>query len=546
MCEYTQHIENLREEEQTMAVKTVNSAALDIANVTAVTGALASQKVTQNTQSFGDVLNKTTNKTTIADTSKQSYQNNTKTDTQSTVKSDNKSDNITDSSKPSDSKPDVEDTSKTYNADDAKAAADEKSVEATDAEDDMTVEQIVTALEQIISQIKDILGITDDVFLENMENLNMQMADLLNPDNMVQLVTALSGEDSAISLVANEELYSALQDITQTVETQVGTLLEDTGLSQEDISDILQKLQQANQEENIGDLNAGELNAQDADKTALVSNEAVDDTTFQTMETAVAVNEPVVEINDKTSDKTEVSKDDTAKVQTDQSNPEEEAEITTDTSSKSQTSKAEADSHENSDTKEFGHNQSTSQSFDNNLNELVNDIGETVESYTSESTESIMRQLADTVKIVKNENLTEMELQLHPASLGTVNVSLTTKGGVVTAQFTTQNEAVRAAIEAQASQLKTNLEEQGVKIEAIEVSVESHGLERNLDKNNDQQRQQSEEQEQRVQGLRRTNINLRQFEDGDEIAEEMQGADDATRIAMEMMTANGNSMDLLA
>ncbi len=529
-----------------MAVKTVNSAALDIANVTAVTGALASQKVTQNTQSFGDVLNKTTNKTTIADTSKQSYQNNTKTDTQSTVKSDNKSDNITDSSKPSDSKPDVEDTSKTYNADDTKAAADEKSVEATDAEDDMTVEQIVTALEQIISQIKDILGITDDVFLENMENLNMQMADLLNPDNMVQLVTALSGEDSAISLVANEELYSALQDITQTVETQVGTLLEDTGLSQEDISDILQKLQQANQEENIGDLNAGELNAQDADKTALVSNEAVDDTTFQTMETAVAVNEPVVEINDKTSDKTEVSKDDTAKVQTDQSNPEEEAEITTDTSSKSQTSKAEADSHENSDTKEFGHNQSTSQSFDNNLNELVNDIGETVESYTSESTESIMRQLADTVKIVKNENLTEMELQLHPASLGTVNVSLTTKGGVVTAQFTTQNEAVRAAIEAQASQLKTNLEEQGVKIEAIEVSVESHGLEKNLDKNNDQQRQQSEEQEQRIQGLRRTNINLRQFEDGDEMAEEMRGADDATRIAMEMMAANGNSMDLLA
>ena len=89
-----------------------------------------------------------------------------------------------------------------------------------------------------------------------------------------------------------------------------------------------------------------------------------------------------------------------------------------------------------------------------------------------------MRQIADMIKIVKGEKLTEMELQLHPASLGTVNVSLTTKGGMVTAEFTTQSETVKAAIEAQASQLKANLEEQGVKIEAIEVSVASHQMEK--------------------------------------------------------------------
>ena len=163
-------------------------------------------------------------------------------------------------------------------------------------------------------------------------------------------------------------------------------------------------------------------------------------------------------------------------------------------------------------------------------------------------TESIMKQLADLVKIVKNENLTEMELQLHPASLGTVNVSLTTKGGVVTAEFTTQNEAVKAAIEAQASQLRANLEEQGVKIEAIEVSVESHQMERDLDKNGQEQQRQSQEQETgRIQGMRRnrSTINLRAFMNGEELEGEMQGADDATRIAMEIMAANGNTMDLL-
>ena len=85
-------------------------------------------------------------------------------------------------------------------------------------------------------------------------------------------------------------------------------------------------------------------------------------------------------------------------------------------------------------------------------------------------TESIMKQLADYVKIQKGTELTEMEMQLHPASLGNVHIQLATKGGVVTAQITTQNEAVKNAIETQVVQLKDNLEEQGVKVEAVEVS----------------------------------------------------------------------------
>jgi flagellar hook-length control protein FliK len=115
----------------------------------------------------------------------------------------------------------------------------------------------------------------------------------------------------------------------------------------------------------------------------------------------------------------------------------------------------------------------------------------------------------------------------------------------VTAQFTAQSEQVRAAIEAQATQLRQNLEDQGVKIEAIEVSVESHQLEKNLDENN-QNEQNKEEQAENVKSSRRGSINLNGFEDDGELLEEMQGADDATRIAMEMMSANGNSMDLLA
>ena len=208
---------------------------------------------------------------------------------------------------------------------------------------------------------------------------------------------------------------------------------------------------------------------------------------------------------------------------------------------------AEHDKNDENASMDFGQNKNMAQNFQNDLTEAVNATGENVESFTFANTERIMRQLTDMVKLVKNENLTEMELQLHPASLGTVNVSLTTKGGVVTAEFVTQNETVKAAIEAQASQLQAKLEEQGVKVEAIEVSVASHQMERNLDKNNQGQQQTSQDQQaQRIQGIRRNSIHLKTFENGEELMEEMNGADDATRIAMEMMVANGNTMDLLA
>ena len=400
--------------------------------------------------------------------------------------------------------------------------------EAEESVDGMTVDEIVTALEQIMQQIKEILGIADEELLTGMEELGLESYDLLNADNMAQLVTAISGEDSVISLVADEDLYTALQDITEMVNAQENGLLDKTGLTEEELDAVLQKLRE------MEDQNPEEA----IQESEILSAETTREVTAEQVE-----KEPVIIIEDNTkSDDQPVKQYDTL--------PENQQENPVEVGAKPQTQNTGKDTKdsEDKDSRSFGQD-NTAQNFQNNLNE-VNDVAaaEGMEKFTSESTENIMRQLADMVKIVRNENLTEMELQLHPASLGTVNVSLTTKGGVVTAEFTTQNEAVKAAIEAQASQLRANLEEQGVKIEAIEVSVESHQMERNLDQNGqDQQRQAQEQETGRIQGVRRgrSSINLRAFANGEELEGEMQGADDATRIAMEIMAANGNTMDLL-
>lgn len=396
-------------------------------------------------------------------------------------------------------------------AQDEISAEEEVVQEEEKSVDEMTIEQIADALQQIIDRIKELLGVTDAELLNGMETMGLQPVDLLDSANMAQLLATISGEGSAINLVANEELYAALQDITELIDTQVSNLLEETGLTEAELNAALQNLRETGSEPT--ELFANVLTGE---QEAIVQEEG-----------------PII-----------IKEDNTQPKEVQELSENQQEELTE--SIKLQTQKSDNKGNEDSDAKDYGQHQNLSQNFQNSLNETINAIGETVESFTSESTENILRQLADMVKIVKGEELTEMEMQLHPASLGTVNVSLTTKGGVVTAEFTTQNEAVKAAIEAQASQLRTNLEEQGVKVEAIEVSVESHQMERNLDKDNKGQQQAEEQRTQQIQGIRRKSINLRALENGEELVEEMQGADDATRIAMELMAANGNTMDLLA
>ena len=525
-----------------MAVKTVNVQGFDATMALGQT-AQVRQTAKSGTQSFGEVLNKVSSK--VADKNQQiapkEGQKNPEADTNS-----EKTEGLEKNPKQNDSTQETNDSSDVTqenvdNVEEKDIPDKTLTVEETqEAPDEMTTEQIADALAQIIEQIKQLLGVSDEEVLAGMENIGLEPADLLNADNMAQLLTAIAGEGETISFVTNEDLYAALQEMTTTVENVSSQLLEDTGLTQEELDAVLAKLAQEQnpvQEEPVQSTGF---------EQGTGMTDAVNEDAALSQEGIPAV---VVEGDETLQQQKETSKDEPTQKQYEEL-PENQQENPTDGTVKVQTQKAEHHANRQGKSDDFKGQQDMTHSFGENLenSKMTTSVTtETAVSYTSQNVESIIKQLADFVKIIRNENLTEMELQLHPASLGTVNVSLVTKGGAVTAEFTTQNEAVRAAIESQVSQLVTNLEEQGVKVEAVEVSVASHEMERNLDENNqnDQSRQEQEER-QRVSGTRRNSINFNSFVDGDEIAEEMQGADDATRIAMELMAANGNSVDLMA
>ena len=153
-------------------------------------------------------------------------------------------------------------------------------------------------------------------------------------------------------------------------------------------------------------------------------------------------------------------------------------------------------------------------------------------SYTTVETENIMRQIMDHMQVQMDADTTELNMQLHPESLGTLQIRISAKEGIMTAQFTTTSETVKSVLEGQMIQLQQQFDQQNIKVEAIEVTVQSHAFESALEKGNEQQT----EEETKRNRTRRIDLNLL---DG---SEEVETED---RLLAEMMEVNGNSVDYL-
>jgi flagellar hook-length control protein FliK len=184
----------------------------------------------------------------------------------------------------------------------------------------------------------------------------------------------------------------------------------------------------------------------------------------------------------------------------------------------------------------------------NLFNQVMNNITEAaanVESFSHESytdraqMENIVRQITEKITISAGAGETSMELALHPASLGNVNILLTSSKDGIVAKFTAQNQIVKEAVEAQMVQLQQKFDEQGIKVTSIEVTIASHGFEQNLEQGNDRHSGEAEA-EKKVKSLRR--INLSELE----ADEEVEAQSDAEKIALQMMAANGNMVDFSA
>lgn len=178
--------------------------------------------------------------------------------------------------------------------------------------------------------------------------------------------------------------------------------------------------------------------------------------------------------------------------------------------------------------------------FTNTVETLDNQmpIADSLQNYVSSNTMDIINQIAENVKVLYQNDSTTMEMQLNPENLGKVYVAVSSKEGSVNAQFTVTNEVVKEALEAQIVTLKENLNQAGVKVDAVEVTVASHEFERNLEQNHSREEQEGERQEESSNSRR--SIRLDSLDELSGLMTEEES------LVAAMMRDNGNSMDLQA
>ena len=379
-------------------------------------------------------------------------------------------------------------------------------------------DEITKAADKMKTSVMETLDVSEEALQEAMEILGLDMVSLLDPANLSRLVLTLSGETEPSSLLTNEALFQDLQSLQQMAGELTQELQQTLSLTPEELTGVMEDVQEWMQ--NIGNVSAD----------GTVSEEAANDNAAGTEEKGQRIHVDI-RVNGQ-----EVS------LETDGSGRVTETVGMTKTAHEdSENTPKQEEGRQSSGGKDTGADGTSNPAMFNDPLQnrvTVNETGFTqgTTAYTS-NTQEIMDQILSNIKIRITPNVDSLEMQLHPQSLGTVHVQITNHAGEITAMFHVQNEAVKAAVEMQMLQLKEALNDQGVKVEAIEVSVDTRGFESSLWQGQENSGQKAYEQQRRTP--RRINLTSLDAAFEEEATEE-------EVLAAKMMEANGNTVDFTA
>ena len=400
-------------------------------------------------------------------------------------------------------------------------------------------EEISEITNQIVDKIKSEFEVTDEEIEEAMEVLGLTIADLTKPAELRNLLMELTGTSDSIELLTNVELYDSVKEVTDFASNLFTEVAKDFSLSTEQLTEMIntESFEEALNEVNVS-VKTNEAEAEVEAEAEIVSEVTVDKTTdaalaFENSDKADANETKPVESNN--SNESEEVPIDTEKKAPDKiEKPESftQSSLMNDEAMNERSENRKSFNFDSSKNQEFTFNQT--QAVTNQTVNTVGDIVETVTSYTTGAdTDNIMRQVTDYVKVHISEDVTKMEIELHPASLGTVNMQINSQNGQITAHLTVQNELVKSVLETQMIKLQETFDEQGTKVSAIEVTVAEYSLNSQSDNNY------SEERNGRNYGSKKKGINLNEIGSLDELDEEEQ-------LEAKVMEMNGSSVNYTA
>lgn len=377
--------------------------------------------------------------------------------------------------------------------------------------------------------LKDELGVSDEQVEDAMSILGLQWMDLLNPASLSQLVTQLTGTEDACSLLMSEEFTNIMQN----TDALVQSLSETLGISKDEWVALQNQLAELtadfNETVDMADGGVQEMAPQtDAtitsqDTTVMAATVQMTHTTEETQnvqpeeETEDAT--PVIQVNASEDAQTENNVSENASGEMGES------------AAQSQKTK-ESSVNEHAQNMEFQVRAEQQTAAPEEVNKVA--------SRTTIDVQDIMNQITEFAKVNLSSENSSIEMQLNPENLGKVYLHIAaTKEGNITAELAVSSETVKTALEAQIADLRTSLNQQGIKVDAVEVTIASHEFERNLEQNAAGEEQQGSQREESGRTAGR-----RLFRgESDELSGLM---NEEEALAAQIMKDHGNTMDVTA
>lgn len=377
--------------------------------------------------------------------------------------------------------------------------------------------------------LKDELGVSDEQVEDAMSILGLQWLDLLNPASLSQLVTQLTGTEDACSLLMSEEFTNIMQN----TDALVQNLSETLGISKDEWVALQNQLTELtadfNETVDMADGGVQEMDPQ-TDATITSQDTTVTATTVQMTQTAEETQN--VQPEEEAEDAAPVIQVNASEDAQAENNVSEDASGEMDESAAQSQKTKENSVNEHPQNMEFQVRAEQQTAAPEEVNKVA--------SRTTIDVQDIMNQITEFAKVNLSPENSSIEMQLNPENLGKVYLHIAaTKEGNITAELAVSSETVKTAFEAQIADLRTSLNQQGIKVDAVEVTIASHEFERNLEQNAAGEEQQGSQREEsgRTAGRRLFRGEL------DELSGLM---NEEEALAAQIMKDHGNTMDVTA
>lgn len=419
-------------------------------------------------------------------------------------------------------------------------------------------QKVSELVQKVEEAVQETMQVSEEEFAQVMETLGFSPMDLLNPQNLIQVVQEIFGSNDVSALLVDANFQMALEQVNGLIQTfqqengldagAFGDLLEQLSAQIDQLEEAVEEILQSGEaspdqleeqfdqflEEAFGTGEPAEETAETPQApregvvTAPVQAEALTEG-----EKPAAIGEEVKEpaaipLAGEISGQTETGED-TEGMLPNPDGGKQEKTFTAPTQEQ---------------TSQFTEHAPVLREAEIPLNVQTIPQAETPQAVFSYlEAEQLMNQMEGLARAFASAEGTTLEMQLNPESLGRLYLTVTEKQGTVTAQIAASNEQVKETLQTQMVELRATLQAQGLKVEAVEVTVATHEFEQNLDgntsANGQMQQEQAERQSAGAQGGRR-NLNRNSLDELSGLMSEEEA------LVAQMMRDNGGTVDYIA